>query len=73
MKKGVSTDATPKSVTDSVRALSRAAVCWNANPDPRRTMPSAARLSGMNSVEKIASNAWEKPVQSTTITKISQT
>ena len=36
-------------------------------------MPSAARLSGMNSVEKIASNADEKPVQSTTSTKISHT
>src|SRR4051794_17444059 len=36
-------------------------------------MPSAARLSGMNNVEKIASNADEKPVQSTTSTKISHT
>ena len=36
-------------------------------------MPSAARLSGMNSVEKIDANAVENPVQSTTSTKISQT
>ena len=42
-------------------------------PEPRSTMPSAARLSGMNSVEKIAANADEKPVHSTTNTKTSHT
>ena len=73
MKKGVSTDETPKSVTATVRPLSRPAVCWNANPDPRRTIPSAARMSGMNSVEKIASKADEKLVHNTTMTKISHT
>ena len=36
-------------------------------------MPSAARLSGMKSVEKIAAKAAENAVQSTTRTKISQT
>ena len=36
-------------------------------------MPSAARLSGTNSVSVIDANASEKPVHSTTSTKISQT
>ena len=73
MKNGVSTDASPKSVTASARPPARRAVCWNAKPAPRSTIPSAARLSGMNRVEKIASKAVGKPVQSTTMTKISQT
>ena len=57
MKKGVSSDAAPKSASETTRPRDRRAVLWNAKPDPRRTMPSAARLSGMNGVEKIASNA----------------
>ncbi len=73
MKKGVSSDATSKSRWDTARPRVRRAVLWKANPDPRRTMPSAARLSGMNNVEKIASNADEKPVHRTTSTKISHT
>ena len=73
MKNGVSSDERPKRRSASRRPLSRRAVSWNANPAPRSTMPSAARLSGMNSVEKIASNAAENAVQSTTRTKISQT
>ena len=72
-KNGVSTDASPKSVSAKARPRARRAVWWNANPAPRNTTPSAARLSGMNRVEKIASNADEKPVQSTTNTKISHT
>ena len=36
-------------------------------------MPNAARLSGMNRVEKIEANASENPVQSTTRAKMSQT
>ena len=73
MKKGVSTEASPKTVAASARPLARRAVWWNAKPEPRSTIPSAARHSGMNKVEKIASNADEKPVQSTTSTKINQT
>ena len=73
MKNGVSSEATSKSPWETTRPRDRRAALWKANPDPRRTMPSAARLSGMNSVEKIASNADEKPVHSTTRTKISQT
>ena len=47
--------------------------CGTRSPSRAARCPSAARLSGMNSVEKIAANAAEKPVQSTTRTKISQT
>ena len=56
-KNGVSTEAAPKTVVASARPRGRRAVCWNAKPDPRSTIPNAARLSGMKSVEKIASNA----------------
>ena len=73
MKNGVSSDERPNRRSARSRPAVRRAVLWNANPEPRRTMPKAARLSGMNSVEKIAANADEKPVQSTTMTKISQT
>ena len=73
MKNGVSSDASPKMTSAARLAPIRLAVLWNAKPAPRSTIPSAARLSGMNSVEKIASNALENAVQSTTSTKISQT
>ena len=73
MKNGVSSDESPNSRSASLRPSSRRAVLWKAKPAPRSTMPSAARLSGMNSVEKIASNAVENAVHSTTSTKISQT
>ena len=73
MKNGVSTEARPKSRSASTRPRNRRAVRWNANPAPRSTIPSAARLNGMNSVEKTASKADGKPVQSTTRVKISQT
>ena len=45
----------------------------NANDAPRRTMPSAAIVSGTNTVSVIAANTSGKPVHSTTSTKISQT
>ena len=73
MKNGVSSEESPKSSSAIRRPPSRAAVFWNAKPEPRSTIPSAARLSGMNSVEKIEANADENPVQSTTRTKISHT
>ena len=72
-KNGVSTDDAPNTVVESARPRARRAVCWNAKPAPRRTIPNAARLSGMNSVEKMASKADGKPVHRTTSTKISQT
>ena len=73
MKNGVSSDESPKIRSARRRRPLRPAVLWNANPAPRSTMPSAARLSGMNSVEKIDANAAENAVQRTTRTKISQT
>ena len=73
MKKGVSSDARPNDDWASARRRKRPAVLWNAKPAPRKTMPTAARLSGMNSVEKIAAKADENAVQSTTSTKTSQT
>ena len=45
----------------------------NAKLEPRSTMPSAASVSGTNSVSVIEANASEKPVHSTTRQKISQT
>ena len=73
MKNGVSSEESPNSRAARSRPRERRAVLWNAKPEPRSTIPSAARLSGMNSVEKIAANADEKPVHSTTRTKISHT
>src|SRR5689334_15126071 len=73
MKNGVKSDERPNRRSAALRPPVRFAVLWKAKPDPRSTIPNAARLSGMNSVEKTASKALEKPVQSTTNTKISQT
>src|SRR5262245_43870645 len=73
MQYGTSTDevanATPKLRWLETRVTS----LRNAKLAPRRTMPSAARLSGTNNVRVIDANASEKPVHSTTSTKISQT
>ena len=70
---GTSTDeianAAPKLRRDDVRNTS----LRNAKLEPRSTMPSAARLSGTNSVSMIEPNASGKHVHSTTRTKISQT
>ena len=73
MKNGVSSDESPKSAWETLRSRALGASRWKANPAPRRTMPKAARLRGMNRVEKIAAKAAENAVQSTTSTKISQT
>ena len=74
MKNGVSSDESAEQALGE-RPGPRAAApsCGRRSPAPRSTIPSAARLSGMKSVEKIASNAVENAVQSTTSTKISQT
>src|SRR5215510_1531789 len=73
MQYGTSTDdvanATPKLRWLETRVTS----LRNAKLAPRRTMPSAARLSGTNNVKVIDANASEKPVHSTTSTKINQT
>ena len=73
MKKGVSSDESPKHARARRRSRARGASRWKANPAPRSTIPRAARLSGMNSVEKIAAKADENAVQRTTSTKISHT
>ena len=72
-KNGVSTDEIANRLVAMRSARCRATTSPNANPAPRSTMPRAARLSGMNRVEKIAPKASENAVQSTTSTKISQT
>src|SRR3954471_23241156 len=70
---GTSTDeianAAPKLRCDDTRAAS----LRNAKLEPRNTMPKAASESGTKSVSMIDANASEKPVQSTTRTKISHT
>ena len=72
-KKGTSTDDSAK-VAPSARASAIVAASpFSANAPPRRTMPSAARKSGIASVEPIEPNASGKAVQSITSTKISQT
>jgi hypothetical protein len=73
MKNGVSRDERPNRRCATSLPLSVRAVLWNANPEPRSTIPSAARLSGMNKVGKMDPKASGNPVQSTTRTKISQT
>ena len=73
MKKGVITEERANAPSARRRPDSLPATRWNANPAPRRTIPSAARLSGMNSVDMIDAKASENAVHSTTSTKISQT
>src|SRR5262245_1146606 len=73
MKNGTITDeianAAPKLRREEVRYTS----LRNAKLEPRSTMPSAARLSGTNSVSMIDPNASGNDGHSTTSTKISQT
>ncbi len=73
MKKGVTTEESPNARSASCRFRSRRAILWKAKPEPRRTIPSAARLSGMNSVDITDEKATENAVQSTTSAKTSQT
>src|SRR5207244_12839094 len=44
--------STPKNATAKARPRALRAVCWNAKPEPRSTIPSAARLSGMKRSEE---------------------
>jgi hypothetical protein len=73
MKNGVSTDESANAPTARRRPEPLPATPWKAKPAPRRTIPSAARLSGMNSVDMIDANASENADHSTTSTKMSQT
>ena len=54
---------------------SRIVAAWprSANAAPRKMIPSAARKSGIDSVEKSEPKATGKAVQAITSTKISQT
>ncbi len=73
MKNGVITDEAANRCSAKLRSLGRFTTSWKANPEPRRTIPSAARHSGMNRVDITASKATEKAVHNTTRMKISQT
>ena len=73
MKKGVTTDEIANAASARRRCDGLSTTLWKANPEPRRTIPRAARQSGMNSVDMIDANAVEKAVQRTTRTKINQT
>ena len=72
-KNGTSTDESAKTAP-STRA-SRIVAAWprSANAAPRKMIPSAARKSGIESVEKIEPKATGNAVQAITSTKISQT
>src|ERR1044072_2482276 len=61
--------AAPKFRRDDVRCTS----LRNAKLEPRRTMPSAARLRGTKRVSVIEANAAENAVHRTTSVKISHT
>ena len=73
MKNGVITDDRAKAAPVARCSRVRRATLRKAKPDPRNTMPSAARPRGMYSVRMMAAKAGGKAVQSTTRQKISQT
>ena len=70
---GTTIDDAAKAAPKFRRELVFVTALRNANPDPRRTIPRAAMLSGTNSVSVIDAYASGKHVQSTTNEKISQT
>ena len=72
-KNGVTTDETAKARSARRCPETVRATLWKANPEPRSTIPSAARLIGMKRVDMIDPKASEKAVHRTTSTKISQT
>ena len=70
---GISTEEDANSAP-SARASRIVPACpRRANAAPRKMIPSAARNSGIDSVEKIEPNATGNAVQTTTSTKISHT
>ena len=73
MKNGVSSDDSANIAPNARRCSTGSTALRNAKPAPRRTIPSAASVSGTNSVDMIAANASENAVQSTTRQKISHT
>ena len=73
MKNGVISEEAAKVAPVSCCSRIRSAVCRNANPTPRSTMPSSDRLSGTNSAVMMAANAGGNAVHSSTRMKISHT
>ena len=73
MQYGTSTDDDANAAPKLRRSRVRNTALRNAKLEPRSTMPSAASVSGTNSVSVIDANASENAVHSTTRQKISQT
>jgi hypothetical protein len=72
-KNGTSTDESAKVAPRTRASLIVAAWPRRANAVPRKMIPSAAKKSGIASVEVSDPNAVGKAVHATTSTKISQT
>src|SRR5262245_38553949 len=72
-KNGVRTDEMAKAAPKTRRTPSRTDAPRKAKLAPRSTMPSAARVNGMNSVESTAEKPEGKAVQNTTRVKINHT
>src|SRR5262245_39786382 len=73
MQYGTRTDENAKTAPRARRSRVRNTLLRNAKLEPRITIPSAASVSGTNSVRVIDANASENAVQSTTRQKMSQT
>src|SRR3954468_11492954 len=73
MQNGTITDDDANAAPKFRLELVRVTVFRNANPDPRRTIPNAAIVSGTNTVKVIDAYATGKHVHSTTNVKMSQT
>src|SRR5437764_10618787 len=70
---GVTSDEIPNAADSTRLRPAFWAILRNANPEPRTTIPTPARMIGMNSVFMIDPNAWLNAVQHTMAAKISQT
>jgi hypothetical protein len=73
MKNGTSTDEMAKAAPKLRRSRVRNTALRKAKLAPRSTMPSAANVSGTNSVRVIEANASGKPDHSTTSERMSHT
>ncbi len=73
MQYGTSTDDSAKAAPKLRRSRVRTTDLRKANPAPRSTIPTAARVKGTNSVSMIEAYASEKPVHRRTKQKINQT
>ena len=70
---GVTIDEIPNEAESTRLRPAFWAILRNANPEPRTTIPTPARMIGMNSVFMIDPNAWLNAVQQTMAAKINQT